>query len=243
MCRHLAYLGPPVTLHDLLVAPEHSLLRQSWAPRLQRHGTVNADGFGVGWWDLARRPEAARYRRAVPMWGDRSFASIAGVIQAAAVVAAVRGATPPAPAEESGTAPFAAGRWLFSHNGAVDGWGDGMALSLRAKVSDGRAAGIEGCCDSEVLFALVLDRIDAGASPGEALAATVGLTEGRLNLLVADGRRIAATAWGDTLFVLRVEGGGSVVASEPYDEDPGWEEVPDRSLVEIEDGRVRTSRL
>src|SRR5437763_14306615 len=118
MCRHLAYLGPPVTLEELVLTPEHSLLQQSYAPRFQRHGTVNADGFGVGWWQPDRRPEPARYRTARPMWTDRSFASLAGVVTASAVVAAVRSATPPSPAEESGCAPFTAGPRLFSPNGA-----------------------------------------------------------------------------------------------------------------------------
>src|SRR5436305_1110336 len=109
MCRHLAYLGAPRTLQDLLLAPPHSLLHQSWAPRLQRHGTVNADGFGAGWWDPHRRTEPARYRTTTPMWADRSFASIAGVIEAGAVMAAVRSATPPLPVEATGCAPFASG--------------------------------------------------------------------------------------------------------------------------------------
>ncbi|MDQ1633063.1 MAG: gamma-glutamyl hercynylcysteine S-oxide hydrolase, partial [Frankiaceae bacterium] len=59
MCRHLAYLGPPQTLEQILLTPEHSLLRQSYAPRFQRHGTVNADGFGAGWWQPEVRPEPA----------------------------------------------------------------------------------------------------------------------------------------------------------------------------------------
>lgn len=51
MCRHLAYLGPPVPLSALLFDPPHSLSRQSWAPRDMRGGgTINADGFGVGWY-------------------------------------------------------------------------------------------------------------------------------------------------------------------------------------------------
>lgn len=58
MCRHLAFLGGEERLGALLVTPEHSLYRQSWAPRRQRHGTVNADGFGVGWYaeGTRRRP-------------------------------------------------------------------------------------------------------------------------------------------------------------------------------------------
>ena len=42
MCRHLAYLGPPVTLRSVLIDPPHGLYRQSWEPRRQRHGTMNA---------------------------------------------------------------------------------------------------------------------------------------------------------------------------------------------------------
>ena len=33
MCRHVAYLGPTVTLAELLLAPEHSLVDQARAPR------------------------------------------------------------------------------------------------------------------------------------------------------------------------------------------------------------------
>jgi len=68
MCRHLAYLGPPVTLRSLLTDLPHGLATQSWAPRRQRHGTVNVDGFGVGWY-APGDPEPARYRRAGPIWG------------------------------------------------------------------------------------------------------------------------------------------------------------------------------
>ncbi|MFY9776611.1 MAG: class II glutamine amidotransferase, partial [Trebonia sp.] len=50
MCRHLAYVGPEVSLKSLLIDPPYGLYRQAWAPRMQRHGTVNADGFGIGWY-------------------------------------------------------------------------------------------------------------------------------------------------------------------------------------------------
>ncbi|MFD8810583.1 class II glutamine amidotransferase, partial [Streptomyces sp. NPDC059627] len=69
MCRHLACLGPEEPLGRILVEPEHSLYRQSWAPRRQRYGTVNADGFGVGWY-APDDPQPARYRRAGPIWAE-----------------------------------------------------------------------------------------------------------------------------------------------------------------------------
>jgi glutamine amidotransferase len=226
VCRHLAYLGPPVHLAAVLYDPPFSLVHQSWAPRQQRHGAVNADGYGVGWYRPEVRREPARYRRAGPIWADRSLASLAGVVTSSCLVAAVRSATPPSPSEESGAAPFTAGPWLFSLNGAV-----AQDLeALRKQVPDRWAASIEGASDAEVLFALLLDRLDAGCDPGGALAWCVRTVPGRLNLLLSDGQRIWATAWGDTLY-WRDWRGGVVVASEPFDDDDDWVPVPDRSLI------------
>lgn len=238
MCRHLAYLGPPVPLASLLYDPPQSLLRQSWAPRQQHHGTVNADGYGVGWYQPEVRPEPARYRRAGPMWADRSLASLAAVVRSGAFMAAVRSATPSAPIEETGAAPFTEGRWLFSHNGAVAG----DVVVLRRQVSPRREAGIDGASDSEVLFALLLDRLDAGVSPPAALAGVVASVPGRLNALLTDGTTIWATAAGDTLWWRPTGKAGTdaagdttttgvVVASEPLDDEPSWMPVPDGSLL------------
>ena len=247
MCRFVAYLGPPITLESLLLAPEHSLLRQAWAPRFQQHGTVNADGFGAGWYDLSRRPEPAVYRSTRPIWGDRSFGSLAGLVASAAVLAVLRDATPPAVAEESGTPPFGDGSWLFAHNGAIEGFRegtgagerDGVIGKLRRMLSDRRLGGIQGATDSEVLFGLVLDCMDAGACPGEALTSVIHtvaeVAGGRMNLVLTDGHRIAATTWGASLHVCAggfLGAGARLVASEPFDDDPAWRSVPDRSVVE-----------
>jgi glutamine amidotransferase len=228
MCRHLAYLGPPVTLAALLYDPPHSLARQSYAPRHQRYGTVNADGYGVAWYDPSVRPEPARYRRAGPIWADRSLPSLAGVVRSGAIMAAVRSATPPVPVEESGSAPFSAGPWLFSLNGVVAG----DLVTLRRSISDQRQHGIEGASDAELVFALLLDRLDQGRAPAAAVVEVVSSLPGRLNLLLTDGRTIWATAWGDSLtWRLAPGGAGVVVASEALDDQPGWVPVADRSLL------------
>ena len=120
MCRHLAYLGPPATLRSVLIDPPHGLYRQSWAPRRQRHGTMNADGFGIGWY-ADGDPVPARYRRGIPIWGDPSLPDLARVTRSAAVLAAVRDATPGMAAGEQAAAPFASDQWLFSHNGGAGG--------------------------------------------------------------------------------------------------------------------------
>jgi glutamine amidotransferase len=60
--------------------------------------------------------------------------------------------------------------------------------------------------------------------------------------VAGNGSRLLATTWGDTLSVLRRDD-GVVLASEPYDDDPAWEEVPDRHLVEVVDSRVHLTPL
>ncbi|MGH3683255.1 MAG: ergothioneine biosynthesis protein EgtC, partial [Natronosporangium sp.] len=78
MCRHVAYLGPPVPLSRLLCDPPHSLVHQSWAPREMRGtGTINADGFGVGWFPEPAGAEPIRVRRECPIWTDVDLPGLA----------------------------------------------------------------------------------------------------------------------------------------------------------------------
>ncbi|MFJ3725683.1 ergothioneine biosynthesis protein EgtC [Streptomyces sp. NPDC090045] len=247
MCRHLAYLGPVVELGRLLSEPEHSLVRQSWEPRRQRSGTVNADGFGIGWY-AEGDPVPARYRRSGPIWSDLAFADLARVVRSGAVLAAVRDATLPGADGEAAAAPFAEGPWLFSHNGAIRGWPD-TAAPLAAGLPPEDLLRLAARTDSALVWALVLHRLRAGDDLGTALAEPVrelatAAPGSRLNLLVTDGTAIAATAWGDSLWYLADAGARrTVVASEPYDEDPRWCEVPDRTLLTATRTRVELTPL
>jgi glutamine amidotransferase len=247
MCRHLAYLGPPATLRSVLVDPPHGLYQQAWAPRRQRYGTVNADGFGVGWY-AAGDPVPARYRHAGPIWGDESFADVARVTSAGAMLAAVRSATPGTDHGAAAIAPFASGEWLFSHNGKVDGWPESVA-GLAATLPAAALLGLEARVDSALLWALVLARLRRGAGPAEAIADTTGALDaagvtGRFNFLLTDGRVIAASAAGDSLWYRPSgpSGPSVVVASEP-DDEPGWTEVPDGSVITATPQEVTVTRL
>jgi gamma-glutamyl hercynylcysteine S-oxide hydrolase len=232
MCRHIAYLGPETTLRQVLTEPPYSLYRQSWAPRRQRHGTVNADGFGVGWY-APGDPVPARYRRTGPVWADPSFADLARVVRTGALLAAVRDATDGSAPDESAVAPYGSGPWLFSYNGALPGWPDSVA-QLAAELPPRDLLRIEARCDAALIWALVRYRLRGGRPPGEALAGTVAaiasLVPACLNLLLTDGHTIAATAWGETLWHCTEVGRSVAVASEPHDDGPGWTEIPDQTV-------------
>jgi glutamine amidotransferase len=242
MCRHLAYVGPELSLKSLLIDPPYGLYRQAWAPRMQRHGTVNADGFGIGWY-ASGDPVPARYRRAVPIWGDPSLPDLARVTRSSAVLAAVRDATVGTALGEAAAAPFASGSWLFSHNGLLAGWPASAAGLARVEP----LLALEAMTDSAFLWALVVERLRSGTAPDIALAATIDAVEaaggtGRFNFLLTDGRTIVATTAGDTLWYRRADN-GVTVASEPCDDEPGWAEVPDRQLLTAAPSQVTVRPL
>ncbi|WP_461030872.1 class II glutamine amidotransferase, partial [Streptomyces sparsus] len=161
MCRHLAYVGPAVPLADVVTAQPGGLYEQSWAPRRLRHGTVNADGFGIGWYPYTGTDGSpARYRRAVPIWADANLPDLARTIRSGMVLAAVRDATPGTSQDEAAAAPFAGDRWLFSHNGAIRDW-ERLPDDLGVRVDAADLLGLEARCDSALLWALVLHRLRA----------------------------------------------------------------------------------
>ena len=220
MCRHLGWLGAGVSVSSLVLDPPYGLRVQSYAPRRQKHCLMNADGWGAGFFDGASEGGVPRrWRSQAPLWGDVSFASVAPALRSHCVVAAVRSATVGMPIEASATAPFTDGRWLLSHNGIVD----------RAVLPTPSEA--ESVCDSAILAAMIFARgLDA---LGDTIVEVADADRNaRLNILAANGSRMLATAWGDTLSILRRDD-GVVLASEPYDNDSDWEDVPDRHLVEV----------
>ena len=221
MCRHLGWLGADVAVSSLVLDPPQSLRVQSYAPRRQKHGLMNADGWGVGFYDDG---VVRRWRSAAPLWGDASFASVAPALSSDCIVAAVRSASLGMPIEPSASAPFTDGQWLLSHNGVVD----------RAVLPP--SSGAESTVDSALLAALIFQRgLDAlGDTVAEVAAAD---PNARLNILAANGSQLRATTWGDTLSVLRRDD-GVALASEPYDDNPDWQEVPDRHLIVVEASRV-----
>ena len=273
MCRHLGYLGPPVTLAELVLDPPHSLAVQSYAPNDMRGGgTVNVDGFGVGWFadDPApglgsgpavgpvaepRAPEPTvdgpvaavrRYRRPVPIWQDAPFVELARATTAGGVLAAVRGATTGMPVAEAACAPFTDGQWLFSLNGVIAGWPD-TALSLVEAIPRRDLLTIQVMTDATLLWALLCQRLAASTDPALALGdlvaeVLVAAPGSRLTTLLTDGRQLYGTTVTHSLWS-RSSAAGVLLASEPFDDDPAWQPIPDGQLVVADRHGVRSHPL
>lgn len=248
MCRLLAYLGEePAPLSKHILDAPHSLEVQAYAPKEMLSGVVNADGFGAGWYtDDDANDEPAVYRSLSPVWSDATFHSIAPKIRSRAYFAALRNATPPLPSELAAVPPFSSGKYLFMHNGAIDDFRNTVMRPMRGSLSDERYRGIIGSSDSETIFALVLDRLDGGMPPKDALLDTLRYiesscrnydTKATLNLGLTDGVEMIFTRYStagatNSLYYLS-DINSVVVASERLDGDERWREVPAGSVVGV----------
>jgi glutamine amidotransferase len=263
MCRMAAYAGPEAPLSTLLGDASWGLHRQAYQARdpglVGGNNTVNVDGTGVVWWpagELDRPP--LRYVTDLPPWADPNLPALARRLAGAMQLALVRNATPGLPYGAWSVSPFVHGNLAVAHNGRVGGFRGVPGRRLLERLPDDLHAELRALTDSAAVAALVAAELRT-SGPDElagALAAAVAVTEklcadageiATLTLLAADGRRIAGVraAVGrasNTLFTCRRDD-VALLASEPLDDEPGWVEVPDRHLVELDAGGFSTRPL
>ena len=171
MCRWLAYTGSPILLTDVLYTPAHSLIDQSLHSKLGAE-TTNGDGFGVGWYDAAPAPGV--FRSVEPAWNDANLRELAGHVRSPLFFAHIRAAIGSA-VQQTNCHPFRHGRWLFMHNGFIDGFA-AIKRDLVLAVDESLYPEIKGQADTEVLFYLALS-FGLEDDPPAAVARAIGFVE------------------------------------------------------------------
>jgi glutamine amidotransferase len=264
MCRWLAYSGAPILLEELLYKPVNSLIDQSMSSKSAETPT-NADGFGVGWY--GPRPMPGLYRSIRPAWNDFNLRDLAAQIESPLFLAHVR-ATSLATVQETNCHPFRFQKWLFVHNGEIDGI-DTFRKALMNTVADELFPHMLGTTDSEVMFYLALT-LGLEADPAGALSRMAGLVE-----KIARAKGIADALWmtlglsdGETVYAVRYASDGTaptlfysrdvediyranpdlrgrfspstrLIVSEPTGKARDvWLEVPQSSFVRIHGGEI-----
>ncbi len=177
MCRWLAYSGSPILLEELLYKPTNSLIDQSLHSKLGVE-TTNGDGFGVGWYGVARTP--AVFHSVEPAWNERNLRELAGHVISPLVFAHIRASTGSA-VQQTNCHPFRYEHWLWMHNGLIREF-PAVKRQLALAVDPSLYPLIEGSTDSELLFFLALSFGLEGDPPG-AVERAVGFVE-------ATGRRL-----------------------------------------------------
>jgi predicted glutamine amidotransferase len=199
MCRWLAFTGSPVVLTEVLYTPVHSLIDQSLHSRLGAE-TTNGDGFGIGWYDTG--PVPGVFRSIEPAWNDQNLHELAGHIRSPLFFAHIRAAIGSA-VQQTNCHPFRHGRWLFMHNGFIDGFAK-MKRDLVLAIDPSLFPQIMGTTDTEVLFHLALT-FGLDDDPPQALARAIGLVEAHGHAQNVDYpfQGTIATTNGDNVWVFR----------------------------------------
>lgn len=250
MCRHAAYVGPPLGLNEFLLRPAHSLVEQSYRPKEMLGATVNVDGFGIGWYLDDGQPGI--YTNPMPIWSDTNLGHLASALNSRIWVGNVRSATVGQPVNQANTHPFLSGPYLFSHNGFIKDFFDGPRSGLRQNLEPEFESEIRGSTDSEHVFAWLRQEISKTGEVGAAfrrlfdqLEMLIGDSHGLFNLMIADGQRVHATRHAvnhdsPSLYVgtdSDLYPGGWLIASEAFTEGADWQVVPDHHLVVLESGQ------
>lgn len=246
MCRLAAYIGPEISLGQFLLQPAHSLVQQSWQPREMQGATLNADGYGFGWFAADNLP--ARFTHVMPIWADMNLATLGRSLHSDVWVANVRSATPEFLTNQANTQPFMDEEFLFLHNGRINDFGRVVRPRLRALLSPEIEATVQGNTDSEYLFALfrhlLAQNSDMAVEDGfaallEALHDLTGDNAVLLNILLTDGERLyalrhALRAECPSLYFTTDDDdypNGLLVASEPLTDSRFWQAVPPQHLL------------
>ncbi|HWH95144.1 MAG TPA: class II glutamine amidotransferase [Baekduia sp.] len=212
MCRWNAYFGQPVMVDELLFKTDHGLIDQSLRSKMGVE-TTNGDGFGLGWYGSnGGRP--GRYRSVTPAWSDVNLRDLAAHIESPLFLAHIR-ATTGTPVQQTNCHPFRHGRWLFVHNGVINGF-DKMRRELLLDVDPPLFDGVVGSTDSEALFYLALT-FGLEDDPLGAMERAVGLVEAtgrehgvehpvQMTVGISDGERLWAVRYSSehrsrTLFI------------------------------------------
>ncbi|MBR7889877.1 class II glutamine amidotransferase [Marinomonas sp. A79] len=236
MCRWMAYQGEPVYLESLLFKQEHSLIHQSLSAR-KSSVTVNADGFGLGWYD--EREEPGLYHEILPAWSDSNLKSLARHIKSNLFFAHVRASTG-TETSRSNCHPFSYKNWLFMHNGQIGGYDD-LRWQLDRLIPEYLYGERHGATDSELIFLLMIAN-GLEENPQNAITDTLlqiltimkekRITEPlRFTAVFSDGENIIAVRFSSddkapSLFTKKYND-HLVIGSEPLDHcSDSWTQVP-----------------
>lgn len=251
MCRLLGYLGKSIPLEQLLYKPEHSLIVQSYQPQEMTAGILNADGFGLGWFDAKKEANPYLYKNILPIWNDINLPHLSRCVESNCVLSYIRSATPPLAVDLSNCQPFTKEKLLFIHNGFINHFRKTLYRPIRNLLSDESYQFIHGTTDSEHIFALMINElqinpeIDLKTALKNTLIKLSQLAKSKhtyfsANIIVSDGKQLIAARYANrkpvpSLYWLENDSRYSdsvIVASEPLFQGD-WKAFPENSIIEI----------
>jgi glutamine amidotransferase len=220
-------------------------------------GVVNANGFGVGWYNCVLDPTPCVYTNLSPIWSDRNLPGLSRHVASQCIFANVRSAPPGIAVDQSNCQPFVYQQFLFMHNGYIENFRYTLMRQIRDTLRDEYYTAIGGSTDSEHIFALLLNFLHGRSATlptvVDAMRETIDQllhwtsrtgTSLALNLAVTNGEyvvvsRFASPAPAPSLYYTKNTAffpQAAVIASEKLFVSPDWSTVPEGSIVAVDAG-------
>lgn len=256
MCRWLAYSGPPILLDQMIAQPVKSLIHQSHDAE-ESKSTINADGFGIGWYGEHLQPGV--FRDVLPAWNDNNLLNLCEQVRSRLFFGHVRASTGSA-INRANCHPFRFQNWLFMHNGQIGGFRK-LRRDLTLAIQPDLFTHLEGSTDSELIFLLALGH-GLQQNPAQAFQKTIEQIRALMkkHSITSPLRVTAAASDGENIYALRYSNDpyppslyyacetknqsetSCLVLSEPLDHTPDhWIEVPPSSLLVSNGGEVQVT--
>jgi glutamine amidotransferase len=160
MCRLVAYLGvKPILLGELIEKPENSLINQSKSAKNGCH-IVNADGFGLSWYDQEVDNKPGIFKSIQPAWNDKNLSHIAQKVASNCFLGHIRASTI-GDVTFNNCHPFSYQEYSFAHNGTIRQF-EKLRRDLINFIDEELFLSIKAQTDSEHLFFLIMHFLKQG---------------------------------------------------------------------------------
>ncbi|TNF68336.1 MAG: class II glutamine amidotransferase [Gammaproteobacteria bacterium] len=261
MCRFVAYLSDePICLKTILEDPENSLIMQSFHAQKGLH-RVNADGFGIAWYNHDIDDKPGIFKSIRPAWNDMNLRNIAAKVKSDCVLGHIRYSTE-GNVSIGNCHPFAYEQYSMVHNGSIHDF-KSVKRHIIDELDDDIFTHIAGHTDSEFFFAMILQRmIKKGLSMKEAIIDALDrITQLQkqynhvdkkleINIALTDGNILYATKYAFetehcSLFYSELEKNNNksvIVASEPLSNYNAhkWKKVDENCIVIVDNNKQVT---
>jgi glutamine amidotransferase len=249
-----------VLISNILIKPEHSLVKQSLSSR-ESSTVTNGDGFGLGWYTSFDK-EPALFTSLYPAWNDQNLSFLARKTKAHVFFGHVRAASCGG-ISQFNCHPFINKNWMFMHNGGIPHF-EKIKRELQESLDDDLFKWIKGNTDSEVIFGVFLQLLKN--SPANNLSEialklheTFELIErmvkkyhaksvSHFNICITDGQRLVASRYctskytkPETMYLSLNQKQEAkpvphiIVASEKFTKSStGWKLIPTNSILMVE---------
>lgn len=248
MCRFIAFVGEkPILLKETAA----SLISQSHHAR-ESSECFNADGFGIGWYDLTVDSTPAVFKSIRPAWNDENLINICAKVRSKCCMGHVRASTV-GEVNRSNCHPFSYKNYLFVHNGTIHSFKK-IRRELLSRLGPETFEAVKGQTDSEHFFLLICEMLEKREDKQlthaicdaleelNAIYAACGIEPHyRINAAIADGTKIVAMRYTtethrEALSLYYAAEGALYVSSETQKElSDTWHKIPANHLLLIND--------